>query len=81
MMGGATGVKDGRTADRATPVYMFQSRRRYFRKNHGALYAYLADAAWVAGSLVQYLRGLAAGRDLKPLRTDFRRFFAAPSAR
>jgi hypothetical protein len=81
MMGGATGVKDGRTADRATPLYMFQSRRRYFRKNHGALYAWCADAAWVVGSAIYYLRGLASGRDLKPLRTDFSRFFAAPSGR
>jgi hypothetical protein len=81
MMGGATGVKDGRTADRATPVYMFQSRRRYFRKNHGALYALFADAAWIAGSLIYYLRALAAGRDLKPLQTDFSRFFAARAAR
>jgi GT2 family glycosyltransferase len=81
MMGGATGVKDGRTADRATPVFMFQSRRRYFRKNHGAVYAALADIAWVAGSLVDYARGLAAGRDMKPLRTDFSRFFSVLRAR
>lgn len=77
LMGGATGVKDGRTADRATPAYMFASRRRYFRKNHGALYAALADGAWLAGSAIAFARGRLAGRDMSGLRTDFSRFLAA----
>ena len=30
------------------PAYWFNSRRRYFTKNHGRFYAVLADAAWVS---------------------------------
>lgn len=31
------------------PAYRFVSRRRYFRKHHGPLYARLADVAWALG--------------------------------
>ncbi|NET58053.1 MAG: glycosyltransferase family 2 protein [Symploca sp. SIO2E6] len=31
------------------PTYRFDSRRRYFVKNHGLLYALLADTVWILG--------------------------------
>ncbi len=40
---GVTGVRPGRPKRR--PGYWFKSRRRYFTKNHGFLYAVAADAA------------------------------------
>lgn len=43
---------------RRVPRYMFESRRRFFAKNHGALYARLADLAWLFGSLLFRLRCL-----------------------
>jgi len=36
-------------ARKRLPQYWFDSRRRYFVKNHGWLYTALADAAWVFG--------------------------------
>lgn len=38
------------------PAYWFQARRRYFLKNHGALYAALADAAFLSGFALWRLR-------------------------
>jgi N-acetylglucosaminyl-diphospho-decaprenol L-rhamnosyltransferase len=47
LVGRSTGVTC--TPPRRRPRYWFESRRRYFVKNHGRLYALLADAAWFAG--------------------------------
>jgi N-acetylglucosaminyl-diphospho-decaprenol L-rhamnosyltransferase len=38
------------------PAYWFQARRRFFLKNHGALYAALVDAAFIAGFALWRLR-------------------------
>jgi N-acetylglucosaminyl-diphospho-decaprenol L-rhamnosyltransferase len=38
------------------PDYWFQSRRRFFLKNHGAVYTALADAAFLAGFALWRLR-------------------------
>jgi N-acetylglucosaminyl-diphospho-decaprenol L-rhamnosyltransferase len=40
------------------PQYWFDSRRRYFVKNHGWLYAALADAVWIVGFALWRLRRL-----------------------
>jgi hypothetical protein len=34
------------------PAYWFESRRRYFSKNHGDLYAFAAGFAWTLGYLI-----------------------------
>ena len=47
-------VAQAKRAARASPrqpSYWFESRRRYFIKNHGRGYAMLADLAWLAGHL------------------------------
>ncbi|MFN7023136.1 MAG: glycosyltransferase family 2 protein [Pseudorhizobium sp.] len=38
------------------PAYWFESRRYYFLKHHGWLYAFLADLSWICGHLVWRLR-------------------------
>lgn len=49
LVGQSSGVTDTKRPARRVPRYWFESRRRYFRKNHGALYALLADSAWALG--------------------------------
>jgi len=46
LVGQASGVTDPKALPKRRPAYWFESRRRYFVKNHGLVYALLADAAW-----------------------------------
>ena len=48
IAGQSTGVTDRKLPPKRLPQYMFDSRRRYFVKNHGLLYAALADAVWIS---------------------------------
>jgi N-acetylglucosaminyl-diphospho-decaprenol L-rhamnosyltransferase len=61
LVGQSTGV-DLAASSRRLPGYVFESRRRYFVKNHGPLYALLADLAWLAGHLLWLLRPRLASR-------------------
>lgn len=56
LVGQATGLKDERSQRRRMPRYWFDSRRRYFEKSHGWVYARLADLSWLGGHLVWRLR-------------------------
>ncbi|MBW4473744.1 MAG: glycosyltransferase family 2 protein [Stenomitos rutilans HA7619-LM2] len=49
FVGQSSGVTDSKRPPKRLPTYWFDSRRRYFLKNHGWLYAALADAAWLTG--------------------------------
>ncbi len=50
LEGRSTGVFGAApTRPKRRPAYWFQARRRFFLKNHGAAYAALADAAFLAG--------------------------------
>lgn len=62
LVGKSTGVTDavGRVKRRAP--YWFQSRRRYFIKHHGVVYAALADVALGAGTALCMLRNALQGR-------------------
>ena len=51
VAGQSTGLTGQRPVARRTPRYWFDSRRRYFVKNHGRAYAILADLAWLSGHL------------------------------
>jgi N-acetylglucosaminyl-diphospho-decaprenol L-rhamnosyltransferase len=53
--GRSTGVFDPRQRQRR-PAYWFQSRRRYFLKNHGWLYAAAADAVFATGFALWRIR-------------------------
>jgi len=51
-------VSTGMKGWKRVPGYWFQSRRHYFEKNHGRLYALVATLAHVAGLGVYGLRVL-----------------------
>jgi GT2 family glycosyltransferase len=53
--GQSTGV-DPTDTSRRPPAYVFESRRRYFMKNHGRAYAAVADLCWLGAHLVWRLR-------------------------
>ncbi|MFT3923806.1 MAG: glycosyltransferase family 2 protein [Myxococcales bacterium] len=46
IAGQSTGVTDRTGPPKRRPQYVFDSRHRYFVKNHGTVYAVLADLAW-----------------------------------
>ncbi len=52
LVGQATGMKSGRTERKRLPAYLFESRRRYFEKSYGWLYARLVDLSWLTGHLL-----------------------------
>lgn len=54
LEGASTEITDRRR--KRLPPYLFQARRRFFLKNHGPLYAALADAAFLGGLAVWRLR-------------------------
>jgi hypothetical protein len=63
LVGKSTGVTDAAGKVRRRAPYWFQSRRRYFIKHHGVMYAALADAALGAGTALSMLRNAIQGRD------------------
>jgi GT2 family glycosyltransferase len=56
LVGQSSGIKDGVPTVRRIPGYWFHSRSRYFGKNYGLLYRFLADATWVLGFACWRLR-------------------------
>jgi len=77
LVGRSTGVTSLREPARRRPRYWFESRRRYFVKNHGRLYAWLADLAWATGFGSWRVRSKLQGKpDTSPPRlwSDFVRF-------
>lgn len=48
LEGQSTGVTGNHTPPKRRPRYWFDSRARYFRKNHGATYALLADLIFMS---------------------------------
>jgi GT2 family glycosyltransferase len=65
-MGASTGVTDEKAPPRRIPTYWFDSRRRYFVKNHGLTHAALADSAFLLGRALQKLRRLAIPKRTRP---------------
>ncbi|MGF1512521.1 MAG: glycosyltransferase family 2 protein [Elainellaceae cyanobacterium] len=49
LVGQSSGVTNVKQPPKRRPQYWFDSRRRYFKKNYGKLYAELADYAWMFG--------------------------------
>lgn len=47
--GQSTGVEVPNEPPQRLPKYCFDSRRRYFTKNHGLIYAAIADLVWIVG--------------------------------
>ncbi|UVO51485.1 glycosyltransferase family 2 protein [Sphingomonas sp. SUN019] len=79
IAGQSTGLIDGQPVAARVPRYWFESRRRYFVKNHGRAYAVLADIAWAVTHLMWRARRRIAARaddDPPALLTDFLRHSA-----
>jgi len=58
LVGSVSQMSDQRKHRKRRPKYWFESRRRYFVKNHGWLYAALTDLAFVTGFAIWRLRRL-----------------------
>jgi GT2 family glycosyltransferase len=56
LAGASTGMVDLPPEPRRLPRYWFESRRRYFIKNHSRLYAMVTDLVWLAGHLLGRVR-------------------------
>ena len=56
IAGQSTGMTSGPGSSKRRPAYWFNSRRRYFVKNHGYAYAVLADILWISGFALWRLR-------------------------
>lgn len=54
FVGSSTGVTDG--SKKRRPRYWFESRQRYFLKNHGHLYLFLANLVWAAAYTLYRIR-------------------------
>jgi len=57
LVGQSTGISNKKMQKRM-PVYWFESRRRYFLKNLGALHAVMADMCWLTGFATWKLRNI-----------------------
>jgi N-acetylglucosaminyl-diphospho-decaprenol L-rhamnosyltransferase len=55
LVGQSSGVTDTKRPPRRLPAYWFESRRRYFEKNHGVAYRIAADLAWTLGQTIHAL--------------------------
>lgn len=58
LVGQSTGVN---SAPRRIPAYVLEARRRYFLKNHSAIYAALVDAGTILGLALARLRAMLLG--------------------
>lgn len=82
LVGQATNVTQQKTRPKRIPRYWFESRWRYFTKNHGRLYCWLANVAFASGyALWRLRRWLQRKPDNDPphLLSDFVRFNFLPS--
>ena len=52
LVGQSSGVTNTKVPPKRRPQYWFDSRGRYFLKNHGRLYASLADFFWLLGFIL-----------------------------
>jgi len=81
LVGQSSGITNPAGPRLRRPRYWFESRRRYFVKNHGRAYAWCADLAWATGFALWRVRRRLQGKpDTDPPRllADFLRFRLAP---
>ncbi len=76
LVGQSTGVSKREAKKARRPRYWFESRKRYFIKNHGRYYAFMANLAWISGYIGWRIRQILTGRkneDPPQLLRDFLR--------
>jgi N-acetylglucosaminyl-diphospho-decaprenol L-rhamnosyltransferase len=66
IRGQSTGVTALDTKPQRLPRYWFESRRRYYAKNHGLAYAAAADLAFLAGNGIGTLKNTLQGKPRTP---------------
>ncbi len=66
IRGQSTGVTVLNEKPKRLPAYWFESRRRYYRKNHGLTYALLADLAALGAGCVGTAKRALKGEDQTP---------------
>ncbi|TVQ46370.1 MAG: glycosyltransferase [Gloeocapsa sp. DLM2.Bin57] len=52
FVGQSSGVTNTKITPKRRPLYWFESRERYFIKNYGKFYTFLADLMWMIGFIV-----------------------------
>jgi N-acetylglucosaminyl-diphospho-decaprenol L-rhamnosyltransferase len=62
LVGQSSGVNNPKLTPKRRPQYWFDSRRRYFVKNYGWLYAGLADTLWIFGFALWRVRRVIQGK-------------------
>lgn len=62
LAGQSTGISTEIKNPGRLPAYWFESRRRYFEKNHGRLYASAMDVTFTAARMIGRLKAAALGR-------------------
>ncbi len=63
VAGASTGVVDKPPEPRRLPRYWFESRRRYFIKNHSRLYAVATDLVWIVSHALWRARRIVQRKD------------------
>jgi len=58
IAGQSTGITGNQIKLRRLPAYWFNSRQRYFVKNHGRFYGILADFSWLAAHVLAKIKQL-----------------------
>jgi N-acetylglucosaminyl-diphospho-decaprenol L-rhamnosyltransferase len=80
LSGQSTGVT-GENDRKLRPSYWYDSRRRYFQKNHGALYAVSADALALAAIAVGGLQRKLRGKEQPSVTRHLRDFYRGSALR
>ena len=74
-VGQSTGVVSSISEENTSPPYWFQSRRYYFRKNHGVFYAALADVCFILGHYLNAAKTVIAGKSAKNTLSNLNQFY------
>lgn len=62
LVGQSSGINNASIAPRRRPRYVYESKYRYWRKNHGRIVAAIAHLAWFVGYAMRCLRNLITSR-------------------